>query len=107
MNALSFDFLVLPGIRGLTRVTNSWSAIGTNTFWRRSKAIDMGLFEPAQAHVLPALESMENTTCKLLVGLSGSKKAKVVLIDDEAAAKSRLETETWLSKGRNLSELVD
>ena len=29
-----------------------------------------------------------------------SKKAKVVLIDDEAAAKSRLETETWLSKGR-------
>ena len=67
----------------------------------------MGLFEPAQAHVLPALESMENTTCKLLVGLSGSKKAKVVLIDDEAAAKSRLETETWLSKGRNLSELVE
>lgn len=28
-------------------------------FWRRSKAIDMGLFEPAQAHVLSALESME------------------------------------------------
>ena len=68
--------------------------------WRRSKAIDMGLFEPAQAQWF-ASGVNGNTTCNS-VGLSGSK-AKVVLIDDEAAAKSRLETETCL-QGEMVSE---
>ena len=102
MSALSFDFQVLPGIRGWG-VTNSLQPF-VPFWWRRSRAVDMGLFEPAQAHVLPCFASFRvdgNSTCNHF-GLFGSK-AKVVLIDDEAAAKSRLETETCL-QGEMVSE---